>query len=58
MNNIILNSDTCDRVLSTAERRKVSKIDPTQTLHVGSTHLGQVVGDTVSTRLLAKPQAL
>jgi len=36
----------------------VSKIGPTQTLHVGSTQLGQVVGDTVATRFLAKPQAL
>ena len=30
----------------------------TQTLRVGSTHLGQVVGDRVATRLLAKLQAL
>jgi len=36
----------------------VSKIGPAQTLRVGSTHLGQVVGDTVATSLLAKPQAL
>jgi hypothetical protein len=58
MNEIILNSNTCDRVLSTAERRKVSKMGPTQTLCVGSTHLGQVVGDTVANRLLAKLQTL
>jgi hypothetical protein len=36
----------------------VSKIGPTQTPLVGSTHLEQVVGDTVATRLLAKPYAL
>jgi hypothetical protein len=58
MNEIILNSNTCHGVLCTAERRKVCKMGPTQTLRVGSTHLGQVVGDTVTTRLLAKLQAL
>jgi hypothetical protein len=58
MNEIILNSNTCHRALSAADSRKVHKMGPTQTLRVGSTHLGQAVGDTVATRLLAKLQAL
>jgi hypothetical protein len=55
MNKIILNSNTHE---STSERRKVSKMGPTQTLQGGSAHLGQLVGDTVATRLQAKLQAL
>jgi hypothetical protein len=55
MNEIILNSNTRE---STSERRKVSKMGPTQTHPGGAAHLGQVVGDTVATRLQAKLQAL
>jgi len=48
MNEIILNSDTHNRLLGTAENRKARRLWPTQTLHSGSVQLGQIVGETAS----------
>jgi len=48
MNEIILNSDTHNRLLGTAETRKACRLWPSQTLHSESVQLGQIVGETAS----------
>jgi len=48
MDEIILNSDIHNRLLSTAENRKAHRLWPTQSLPIGSVQLGQIVGQTAS----------
>jgi hypothetical protein len=57
VNEIILNSNIHDRLLNTVEKRKGSGLDPNQMLCLRSAPLGQVVGDTATTRLQARLQA-
>jgi len=48
MNEIVLNSDTHNRLSGTAENRNVHRLWPTHTLHSGSAQLGQIVRETAS----------
>jgi len=48
MNEIILNSETHNRLLGTKENRKAHRLWPTQTLHSGSAQLGWILGETES----------